>query len=70
MNLNFKFAAIVLLFTSGLAAQAAEPILWLDAGNAETLNFGDEQIQGWKDANGRFGSFPAVLQWLLTAQAV
>ena len=53
MNLNFKLVAIVLLNASAVAAQAVEPVLWLDAGNAKTLTFGDEQIQGWKDANGK-----------------
>ncbi len=53
MNLNFTFVTIVLLFASGVAARAVEPILWLDAGNAKTLTFGDEQVRSWKDANGK-----------------
>ena len=34
-----------------VGATAADPVLWLDAGNADTFTFGEEQIRVWRDAS-------------------
>jgi cytochrome c553 len=41
------------LLAAASSLRAAEPVLWLDTGNAQTLVLGEEQVREWKDAAGR-----------------
>jgi len=50
MMIVFSHALCLLATASSLLA--AEPVLWLDAGNSETLVLGEKQVREWKDATG------------------
>ena len=38
---------------SAVNVTAADPVLWLDAGNRKSFTFGEEQIRSWRDSNGK-----------------
>lgn len=49
--MKFFTRILVPLILGSRVATAADPVLWLDAGNSGTLTFGEEQISAWRDAN-------------------